>query len=238
MVLPAAFAEDFRRYCEANPRPCPLLAVSAPGDPRLPSLGHDLDLRTDLPRYRLWRDGVPAGTVEDARPHWGCDLVAFALGCSFSFEEALMAEGVPVRHVAAGRNVAMFVTDRPTVPAGPFAGPLVVSMRGLPPGDVERAAAISARMPLAHGAPIHAGDPSALGIADLGAPDFGDPPVLAPGDVPVFWACGVTPQRALAAARPPFAITHEPGHMLVTDLPAEGPVPPGPPPAADSRRPA
>ena len=226
VVLPTAMARDFRRYCERNPRPCPLLAMSEPGRPHLPSLGADLDLRTDLPRYRVWRDGASAGTVEDARALWRRDLVAFALGCSFSFEEALMAAGVPVRHVAAGRNVAMYVTDRATVPAGAFAGPLVVSLRGLPPGDVARAAAISARMPLAHGAPVHVGDPAALGIADIHAPEFGDPPVLAAGDVPVFWACGVTPQMALRAARPPFAITHEPGHMLVTDLLAEPGTPP------------
>lgn len=220
VVLPEAHAGDFLRFCVANPKPCPVLGVGAPGEARVPALGADLDLRTDLPGYRVWRGGRHVETVPDVSALWRDDLVAHVIGCSFSFEDALARAGIPVRHVEAGRNVPMYVTSIETRASGPFGGPLVVSMRGFSPADAIRAIAIADRMPLAHGAPVHLGDPGAVGIADLAAPEFGDPPVLEPGDVPVFWACGVTPQAALMRARLPFAITHEPGHMLVTDLAA------------------
>ena len=230
VVLPETAAGDFLRYCVKNPKPCPILGVGERGEPTLPGLGADLDIRTDLPGYRVWQDGVHTETVEDLAPLWRDDLVAFAIGCSFSFEDALMRVGIPVRHVAAGRNVPMYATALDTHPAGVFGGPLVVSMRGFAAPNAIHAIAIADRMPLAHGAPVHLGDPSTIGIADLGAPDFGDPPVMEPGDVPVFWACGVTPQMALRHARLPFAITHEPGHMLVTDLAAEAALPLSPAP--------
>lgn len=230
VILPAAEAGDFLRYCVANPKPCPILGVGMPGDPCLPALGADLDVRTDVPRYRVFRDGNHVDTVHDVAAFWRDDLVAHVIGCSFSFEDALARAGIPVRHVEAGRNVPMYVTDRETHPSGPFRAPLVVSMRGFVPADAIRAIAIADRMPLAHGAPVHLGDPAGIGIADLDRPDFGDPPVLETGDVPVFWACGVTPQMALRRARPALAITHDPGHMLVTDLAAEGSMPLSPPP--------
>ena len=225
VILPRAHAADFLRYCVANPKPCPILAVGDPGDPRLPALGADLDIRTDVPRYRIHRDGEHADTVADIRALWAEDWVAHAIGCSFSFEDALARAGIPVRHVEAGRNVPMYETGIETHPAGPFGGPLVVSMRGFAPADAIRAIAIADRMPLAHGAPVHLGDPGAIGIRDLDAPEFGDPPVLEPGDVPVFWACGVTPQLAIRRARLPLVVTHDPGRMLVTDLAAEGALP-------------
>ena len=218
VILPAAWAGEFRDYCEANAQACPLLAVSEPGDPALPSLGRGVDIRHDVPRYRVWRHGDLVAEPTDIAGLWRDDLVSFVIGCSFSFEQALLDEGVPLRHVAQGLNVAMYRTHRPTVPAGRFAGPLVVSMRPLKPADAERAARITARYPRVHGAPVHIGDPAALGIADLGRPDYGDAVEVAPGEVPVFWACGVTPQAALAAARPEFCITHAPGAMLITDL--------------------
>ena len=236
VVLPEADAGDFLRYCTANPRPCPLLGVGEPGDPRLPALGQDLDVRTDVPRYRVHRDGVHVDTVADVRALWRDDLVAFVIGCSFSFEDALVRAGIPVRHVDAGRNVPMYATTLDTHPAGAFAGPLVVSMRGFAPQDAIRAIAIADRMPEAHGAPVHLGDPAAIGVRDLGRADFGDDPVLEPGDVPLFWACGVTPQLAIARAAAPFAVTHDPGHMLVTDRPAGTPAPLSPP--APSRGPS
>ena len=217
VILPAAFADAFLAYCVANPKPCPLLHAGQPGDPTAPGLGADIDLRTDLPAYRIWRDGQLDDRVSDIGALWTDDLVAFVLGCSFSFEEAVVRAGIPVRHIDAGRNVPMYRTNIPTVPRGPFAGPLVVSMRAFAPADAIRAIVISARHPLSHGAPVHLGDPDAIGIADLARPDYGDHPSLRDGDVPVFWACGVTPQAALAAAAPPLAITHDPGHMLVTD---------------------
>jgi uncharacterized protein YcsI (UPF0317 family) len=217
VVLPEREAFDFLRFCQRNPKPCPLLAVSEPGDPHLPPLGEDLDLRTDLPRYRVWREGVLVDEPSDIRAFWRPDLVAFVLGCSFSFEEALLAAGVPLRHLERGCNVSMYRTSIACEPAGPFRGPLVVSMRPLSPADAIRAILITGRFPAVHGAPIHLGDPAAIGIGDLARPDYGDPVPLEPGELPVFWACGVTPQAVLAAARVPFAITHAPGSMLVTD---------------------
>lgn len=218
VLLPQADAADFLLFCQRNPRPCPLLAVGDAGDPRLPTLGHDIDLHSDLPRYRVWRDGVLVDEPTDINALWRDDLVAFVIGCSFSFEWALRAEGIVLRHQVLGLNVAMYRTRIATVPAGRFAGPLVVSMRPLVAADAIRAVQITARFPAVHGAPVHIGDPGLIGIADLGRPDFGDALALQPGELPVFWACGVTPQAVLAQARPALCITHAPGSMLVTDL--------------------
>ena len=218
VVVPADVAEDFAGFCAANPRPCPLIERTEPGAARTTRAG-DVDLRTDVPRYRVWRDGEVADEPTDVGDLWRDDLVAFLLGCSFTFEQALVDAGVPLRHVEQDRTVSMFATDVPCEPSGAFSGPLVVSMRPVPEDLVETAVAASTPYGLAHGAPVHVGDPGALGVRDLGSPDFGDPVEHHDGDVPVFWACGVTPQRALAQARLPFAITHAPGHMVVTDLP-------------------
>lgn len=220
VVLSSADASDFLRFCQANPRPCPLLSVGEPGNPALPALGDGIDLRYDLPRYRIWRNGELAGETGEIADLWQPDMLSFALGCSFSFEDALTRAGIPVRHQDAGRNVPMYRTALKTRPAGRFSGPVVVSMRAMPASDAIEAVQICARFPLAHGAPVHLGDPAQIGISDLMAPDYGDAPVIRPGDIPVFWACGVTPQAAIAAARPALAITHAPGHMLVTDIPA------------------
>lgn len=218
VVLPAAVAGDFLRYCQRNPRPCPLLAVGDAGNPALPALGHDIDVRTDAPRYRVWRDGECVDEPGDIRALWRDDFVSFVLGCSFSFEQALLDEGVPLRHVQQGRNVAMFRTSIATAPAGPFAGPLVVTMRPLRAADAIRAVQITSRYPAVHGAPVHLGDPRLIGIHDLSRPDYGDPVEVLPDEIPVFWACGVTPQAALERAKLPLAITHAPGSMLITDL--------------------
>nr|WP_224407431.1 putative hydro-lyase [Afifella sp. IM 167] len=220
-ILPAALAGDFLRFCVLNPKPCPLLAVGEAGEPMLPRLGEDIDIRTDVSRYRVFEKGELKAKPEDLRDIWRDDLVTFVIGCSFSFEDALVRAGIRVPHISAGTNVPMYVTNIETAAAGPFGGPTVVSMRAFRPAEAIRAMVLSDRQPLAHGAPLHFGDPQAIGIADLAAPDFGDPPDLAEGEVPVFWACGVTPQMAIRGARPDIAITHEPGHMLVTDLLAE-----------------
>jgi uncharacterized protein YcsI (UPF0317 family) len=217
-ILPSAQAGDFLRFCQRNPKPCPLLAVTEPGDPLLPALGEGLDLRSDLPRYRIWREGELVDELDDITALWRDDLVGFAIGCSFSFEEALLEAGVPLRHVAEGRNVAMYRTSLPTQPAGLFHGPLVVSMRPMKAADAIRAVQVTSRFPQVHGAPVHIGDPSLIGIGDLSRPDFGDPVAVANDELPVFWACGVTPQSVVMAARPAFCITHAPGCMLVTDL--------------------
>ena len=217
-IVPSAQAPAFEVYCRANAQACPLLAVSRPGDPSLPSLGEDIDIRTDLPRYRVYRDGAVAGEVSDILDLWRDDFVTFVIGCSFTFERALIAGGIPLRHVAERRNVAMYRTNVPTVASGPFGGPLVVSMRPVRAADVPRAAEITGRFPDMHGRPVHAGDPATLGITDLSRPDYGDAVTVLPGEVPVFWACGVTSQAALEGAGLPLFLAHAPGCMLITDL--------------------
>jgi uncharacterized protein YcsI (UPF0317 family) len=218
VVLPREWAWDMLLFGQRNPQPVPLLDVTDAGSYRT-ALAPDADLRSDLPRYRVWRDGELVAEPTDVTDLWTSDLVAFLVGCSFSFETALLDAGVPVRNIEQGRNVSMYRTDRQCRPAGRLSGPLVVSMRPVPGSLVATAVQVTGRMPQVHGAPVHVGDPAGLGIADLARPDFGDPVELADGDVPVFWACGVTPQAALMASRPPFAITHAPGHMFVTDVP-------------------
>lgn len=217
-ILPEAYALDFLRFCLRNPKPCPLVGVGDTGDPRLPTLGRDIDIRTDVPKYRVFRDGTLAEEVTDITHLWADDLVTVALGCSFTFENALMRHGIPVRHVEQGRNVPMFSTTRALVPAGPFGGRMVVTMRPIASARVDDATEISGRYPQAHGAPIALGDPAALGIADLAAPDWGEPVEIRDGEVPVYWACGVTPQNVLLQARLPLCITHSPGHMLLSDV--------------------
>ena len=218
VILPRALADDFLRFCQRNPKPCPLLAMSEPGDPRLPALGADIDIRSDVPRYRVWRHGELVEEPTDVAGLWRDDLVSFVIGCSFSFEQALLDEGLPLRHVQQGRNVAMYRTSTQTTPAGPFRGPMVVSMRPLRAADAIRAIQITSRFPGVHGAPVHLGDPTLIGITDLQKPDYGDAVEVMPDELPVFWACGVTPQAAIAQARPEFCITHAPGAMLITDL--------------------
>jgi len=217
-ILPREYADDFHVFCQRNPKPCPLLAASDPGDPSLPSLAEDLDIRTDVPRYRVFRDGEPVEDLNDISHLWRDDLVAFVLGCSFSFEEALIDAGVPLRHIAQGKGVPMYLTDVDTAPAGPFRGKLVVSMRPFTPADAIRAIQITTRFPGVHGAPVHIGKPELIGIDDLARPWEGDATDVRAGELPVFWACGVTPQSVVRNARPPLCITHAPGHMLVTDL--------------------
>jgi uncharacterized protein YcsI (UPF0317 family) len=218
VVLPKEWAFDMLLFGQRNPQPVPLLDVTEPGSVST-VLAEGADLRTDLPRYRVWRDGVLVDEPTDVVGLWTDDLVSFLIGCSFSFEAALLDAGVPVRNIEQGRNVSMFRTNVECRPAGRLSGPLVVSMRPVPAGQVVTAVQVTARMPDVHGAPVHVGVPESLGITDLSKPDFGDPVDSHPGDVPVFWACGVTPQAALMASRPPFAITHAPGFMFVTDIP-------------------
>ena len=218
--LPREWAWDFLLYAQRNPKPCPVLDVTDPGSHQT-SLAPDADLRTDVPLYRIWRDGVLAEEVQDASAAWKehPDLVTFLIGCSFTFETPLRQAGIEMRHITMGRNVPMYLTSRDCRPAGRLHGKMVVSMRPVPADRVAEAAMISGRTPAVHGAPVHIGLPEDLGIRDLARPDFGDPVDIRDGEVPVFWACGVTPQAALMASKPPFAITHAPGHMFITDVP-------------------
>jgi uncharacterized protein YcsI (UPF0317 family) len=218
VILPEALANDFLRYCQRNPKPCPLLTVSEPGNPNLPALGADIDIRTDVPRYRVWCHGELVDEPADISTLWRNDLVTFVIGCSFSFEEALMQAGLPLRHIEQKRNVAMYRSNIATESAGVFHGPMVVSMRPFKAADAIRAVQITSRFPNVHGAPLHMGDPALIGISDLSKPDYGDAIDVLPDEIPVFWACGVTPQAAIAEARPEFCITHAPGAMLITDL--------------------
>jgi uncharacterized protein YcsI (UPF0317 family) len=218
IAVPVDWAYDVLLFAHRNPQPCPVLDVADPGSVAT-VLAPTADLRTDLPRYRVWEHGQLVGEPIDVTDRWRGDLVTFLIGCSFTLETALAEAGVPLRHIEQARNVAMYVTNRECRPAGRLHGRLVVSLRPIPADQLDTAIRVSGLMPAAHGAPVHAGAPAALGIADLDHPDFGDPLDSAPGDVPVFWACGVTTQAALMASRPPFAITHAPGHMLVTDVP-------------------
>ena len=225
-ILPQAHALDFMRFCHRNPKPCPLTGVSDTGNPMMFTLGSDIDIRTDVPAYNIYRDGHLDATVTDISDLWRDDLVSFALGCSFTFEHAIQRAGIPLWHIDNDKTVPMFRSNIETVPAGPFGGAMVVSMRSIPEDRLEEVSEISRRFPLAHGAPIHFGDPAEIGIVDIAQPDWGDPAPVDPGEVPVFWACGVTPQVAIEAARLPLCITHKPGHMLITDIPenAESPV--------------
>jgi uncharacterized protein YcsI (UPF0317 family) len=216
-ILPAALAADFLRFCQLNPKPCPLLASAGAGEWRLPTLAEDLDIRTDLPRYRVWRDGAIVDEPADIMRWWRDDLVSFVIGCSFSFEQALVEADIELRHVTCDCVVPMYRTSIATAPAGPFHGPMVVSMRPMRPADAIRAIQITTRFPSVHGAPVHIGKPELIGIADLAKPDEGDPVPVNDDELPVFWACGVTPQSVIATVRPDFCITHYPGRMLVTD---------------------
>lgn len=217
VVLPRDWAFDFLLFCQRNPRPCPVLDVTEPGDPVPGGLAPKADIRSDLPRYRVLRDGVLEDEPLDIMDIWREDLVGFLLGCSFTFEGALIEAGVPVRHIEMGVNVPMYITNIPCRSAGRLSGPMVVSMRPVPPDLVPKAVTTTALFPAVHGAPIHAGDPQSIGIADISRPDFGDPVEIREGEVPLFWGCGVTPQAALMASKPPFAITHSPGHMFIGD---------------------
>lgn len=217
VILPGSVAADFAAFCAANPAPCPVLEVVR-GTPETKLMAQAADITTDFPRYRVYRDGQLVAEPTSVAEYWQADFTGFLLGCSFSFEEALQQAGIEIRHQVLGTNVPMYRTNRQLVSKGVFSGPLVVSMRPMKPAQVATAYAVTGKFPLVHGAPVHHGDPAALGIADIAQPDYGDPPELREGEVPVFWACGVTPQAVLAAAKLPFAITHAPGHMLVLDI--------------------
>ncbi len=218
-VLPKEYAYDFLLFCQRNPRPCPLIEVTDVGSAEPVAVASGADLRTDIAKYRVYENGALTAEVTDVRPYWRDDLVAFLLGCSFTFEWALLDAGVRLWHVEHGKGVAMWRTSIACRPAGVFHGPTVVSMRPIRAADLSKVVTTSARYPGAHGAPLHIGDPAVIGITDIGKPDWGDAQEFSPGDVPVFWACGVTPQAVALASKPPFMITHSPGHMFITDLP-------------------
>lgn len=218
MILPADLADEFLLFCQRNPKPCPLLAVTEPGQYDVPALGRDIDLRTDVPKYRVWQHGELVAEPDDLRDVWRDDLVSFLIGCSFSFEEALLADGIDIRHISQERNVPMYRSNIPTAGTPRLNGPLVVSMRPMTARDAIRAIQITSRFPAVHGAPVHFGDPELIGIQRIDQPDYGDAVTIHADEVPVFWACGVTPQAIIGTVKPEFSITHAPGHMLITDL--------------------
>lgn len=216
IAIPSKYAFDFLLFAQRNPKPCPILGVLEAGqtDSELLPGG---DIRTDIPEYRVYRDGELVEETTDVTQYWGDDMVGFLIGCSFTFESALIDNGIPVAHIEQGRNVPMYITSIPTTPAGCFSGPLVVSMRPLPANQIADAVRITSRYPSVHGAPIHIGDPAEIGIKDLSRLDFGEAVDIPAGTIPVFWACGVTPQAVVMASKPELAICHAPGKMLVTD---------------------
>lgn len=217
IILPRDWAFDFLLYATRNPKPCPILDVTEPGDPETRLIAPGADVRTDLPRYRVWENGVLKDEPENILSLWRDDLVAFMLGCSFSFEGALIDAGIPIRHMDENVNVPMYLTNVPCAPAGRFSGNMVMSMRPVRHDRVVKAVTCTARFPAVHGAPMHVGAPEAIGIRDINKPEFGDAVTINPGETPVFWACGVTPQAAVMQSKPPFAITHAPGHMFIAD---------------------
>lgn len=217
VILPPEYAADFEEYTRLNPFPCPVLEI-VKGSPLTHAMGEGASLVTDIPRYRVYENGVFTKELTDASAYWKEGCVGFLIGCSFSFEEALLAAGIPVRHIEQGCNVPMFKTSIATQKAGPFEGPMVCSMRPMTPEQAQRAYEITAAMPNVHGAPVQIGHPEAIGVADVMKPDYGDPVEIREGEIPVFWPCGVTPQAAVENAKPPIVITHAPGHMFITDI--------------------
>ncbi|WP_375295007.1 putative hydro-lyase [Brevibacterium sp.] len=218
IAVPADWAYDMLLFAQRNPKPCPVLDVIEAGDWES-ALAEGSDIRTDIPAYRVWENGRLVEEVTDATSVWREDLVSFLIGCSFTFESGLSRAGIPIRHQEAGRNVPMYRTNLPCAEAGRISGDLVVSLRPIPAHQVAEAVRVTDRYPSIHGGPVHIGEPGQIGIADLGSPDFGDAPDIRAGDVPVFWACGVTPQAAIEESGIPFAITHSPGRMFITDAP-------------------
>lgn len=218
VILPQKYAFDFLLFCQRNPKPCPLLEVLEAGKYRTEFLSTDADIRTDIPRYNIYRKGKLRAALKEIRNLWKRDFVTFLLGCSFSFEEALLRSKIPIRHIEENKNVPMYITNILCKPAGVFHGPMVVSMRPLPLDKVTRAVQITCRYASVHGGPIHVGDPLAIGIKDLQKPDFGDPVTIKKEEVAVFWACGVTPQAVVMKTKPDLCITHAPGHMFISDL--------------------
>lgn len=218
VVLPKKYAYDFLLFTERNPKSCPILEVTEPGSRCFNKTAADSDIAKDLPKYRIYEKGELIGEYTDVEEFWRDDLVSFLIGCSFSFESALLSAGVPVRHIEENKNVPMFITDIDTVPAGMFSGKTVVSMRPLKASDAIKAVQITSDMPRVHGAPIHIGDPALIGIKNINNPDFGDAVTINADELPVFWCCGVTPQAAVLNSKPDFAITHSPGHMFITDV--------------------
>ncbi len=216
VILPGEYAGDFIGFAKKNPFPCPVLEITR-NTPMTVNMGK-ANLLTDIPEYFIYRNGVMTERVNDASKYWQEGMTGFLLGCSFSFEEALMRAGIEIRHIAAGRNVPMYKTSIDTVRSGAFYGPMVCSMRPMSPEDAQKAYDITVKMPNVHGAPVHIGDPSKIGIKDIMKPDYGDSVEIYKGEVPVFWPCGVTPQAAVENAKPPIVITHSPGHMFITDI--------------------
>jgi len=217
VMLPESHAFHFLLFCTRNAKPCPVLDVLEAGA-TAPAIAHDADLREDLPRYRIFEKGQLKEEVTSVQDYFQPNMVSFLLGCSFSFENAMLAAGLPIRNMEENKNVSMYITNKPCLPAGPFSAQLVVTMRPMTPQQAVRAVQVTTRFHLTHGAPVHLGDPQEIGINNLDRPDFGDPVTIKPGEIPVFWACGVTSQLAATSAPLSRVITHAPGHMFVSDL--------------------
>ena len=218
VILPKKYADDFKLFTEYNPKPCPVLEVTEPGSCITHRMADNANIITDIPKYFVYKNGVKVDECNNAEKYWRDDFVCFLIGCSFSFEEAMIRAGIEIRYITMGCNVSMYKTNIKCKPAGIFSGPLVVSMRPMKPEDVKKAYEITEKFPHVHGAPIYAGNPEEIGIKDINKPDYGDAVKINEDEVPVFWACGVTPQAAVENAKPEIVITHAPGHMFITDI--------------------
>lgn len=218
VILPKDYAEDFKAFAYKNPKPCPILETTKPGSFTTKKIAANANILTDIPKYFVYKNGVKTDECYNVKKYWQNDFVCFLIGCSFSFEEALMKEGMEIRHITMGRNVPMYKTNIECNPAGIFKGPFVVSMRPIKEEDVLKAYTVTGKFPRVHGAPIHSGNPEEIGIKDINNPDYGDTVEIKEGEIPVFWACGVTPQAAIEIAKPEIVITHAPGHMFITDI--------------------
>ena len=217
VIMPKKWADEFIEFCRLNPKPCPLIGISKPGNPSIPELGNALDIRIDLPEYHLFRDGIYASAASDVSEYWRQDSVAIVLGCSFSFEDALQSAGLEVKNISQGTNVSMYDTNIATQATANFDCNMVVSMRPFKKHNIDQVISITSEFPMAHGAPVHIGDPQLIGIKDIHSPEYGSPVVLEDDDIPVFWACGVTTQASIRSAKLPLVITNAPGKMLITD---------------------
>lgn len=217
VILPRKYAFDFLLFAMRNKKAVPIIEVLEDG--RYESVyAKGSDVRTDVPKYNIYRYGELIETVDEVESYWQDDFVTFLIGCSFTFEQAIMDGGIDIKHIKEGKNVAMYRTDIPAEPAGLFHGQAVVSMRPFKKEDIDDVIAITERFPDMHGGPVHVGEPGEIGIANMKDPDYGEAIDIADDEVPVFWACGVTPQNVALNAKPEIMITHLPGHMFITDI--------------------
>lgn len=218
VILAEKYADDFLRLCKVNPKIFPLYGVSETGNSKLSFLGEDVDVKSDLSSYRVYSNGQFNGNTGSIKEIWQDDFVTFAIGCSLSFEEILIMQGIPLRHLQENKKIPAYQTNIELNSTGAFSGKTFVTMRQFSTLDSTKATTLTAQFPKFHGAPLHSGDCTQIGIKDLSKPDYGDTPTLYKDDIPLYWACGITVLQVIEKAEMPIAIVVNPGYMLITDL--------------------